>query len=70
MKVRFVAPFMVLFAGFVMTSSLSFAKKEYTAKEKKPCVTCHTAASSKELNETGKYYKDKKTLEGAPSAKK
>ena len=70
MKVRYIAPFAILFAGLVMTSSLSFAKKEYTAKEKKPCTTCHTAAASKELNEVGKYYKEKKTLEGAPTAKK
>ncbi len=70
MKGKYIAPFAILFAGLVMTSSLSFAKKEYTAKEKKPCTTCHVAAASKELNEVGKYYKEKKTLEGAPSVKK
>ena len=70
MKVRIVASGAILFVGLALTSSLSFAKKEFTAKEKKPCTTCHTAASSKELNDVGKYYKEKKTLEGAPTPKK
>ena len=46
---RAIRPFMILFAGFVMTTSLSFAKPEYTKKEKKPCATCHVTATSKEL---------------------
>jgi hypothetical protein len=37
-------------------------------KESKPCTTCHVKQGSKELNATGKYYKEKKTLEGAPAA--
>jgi len=70
MKARYIAPAAILFVGLVMTSSLSFGKKEYTAKEKKPCATCHVTAASKDLNDVGKYYKEKKTLEGAPTAKK
>lgn len=55
--------------AFLLTSGLSFAKQEYTKKEKKPCTTCHVTAKSKELNEVGKYYEKKKTLEGAPAPK-
>lgn len=49
----------------VSTSSLSFAKPEYSKKEKKPCTTCHVKAGSKDLNDAGKYYKDHNhSLEG------
>ena len=42
----------------VSTSSLSFAKPEYSKKEKKPCTACHVKAGSKDLNDAGKYYKE------------
>jgi hypothetical protein len=54
-------------AAFLVTSSVSFATPEMTKKEKKPCTTCHVTAKSKDLNNVGKYYKEKKTLEGAPA---
>ena len=56
-------------AAFLATSTLSFATQDIAKKEKKPCTTCHTSAKSKDLNSTGKYYKEKKTLDGAPAAK-
>ncbi|MCC7156337.1 MAG: hypothetical protein IT161_17295 [Bryobacterales bacterium] len=69
--------FRVLFAvgamatAFLLTSTgVVFGKPEYSKKEKKPCVTCHVTAKSKELNDVGKYYHEKKTLEGAPAPKK
>lgn len=56
--------------AFLLTSSgLVFGKPDYAKKEKKPCTTCHVTSKSKELNETGKYYHEKKTLEGAPAPK-
>jgi len=55
----------------VSTTSLTFAKPEYSKKEKKPCTLCHVKAGSKDLNDTGKYYKDHNhSLEGAPGMKK
>jgi hypothetical protein len=47
----------------------TLAKQEYTKKEKKACTYCHTSKSPKEysekdLSEAGKYYKEKKSLEG------
>lgn len=57
--------------AFLLTSTgVVFGKPEYQKKEKKPCTTCHVSAKSKDLNETGKYYHEKKTLEGAPAPKK
>jgi cytochrome c551/c552 len=55
--------------AFVAGAGLATANPAATKKEKKPCVTCHITAKSKELNDVGKYYKEKKTLEGAPQKK-
>jgi len=54
---KIVIPTAVLMCGVVFTSTLSFAKPEYTKKEKTPCTTCHVTAKSKELNATGECYK-------------
>ncbi|QOY91008.1 hypothetical protein [Paludibaculum fermentans] len=69
--IRLILPAATLVAAFLATSGISFATKEMAGKEKKPCVTCHEKgkAPTKEaplLNEVGKFYKEKKTLEGAP----
>ena len=50
-------------------SSGTTAKPEYTKKEKKACTYCHASKnpkeySDKDLTDAGKYYKEKKTLEG------
>jgi hypothetical protein len=37
---------------------------EYTKKENKQCVYCHTAVGKPDLNDAGKYYKAHHTLEG------
>jgi len=55
--------------GLLMLASEPVAKQEYAKKEKKACTYCHTSKnpkdySDKDLNEAGKYYKEKKTLEG------
>ncbi len=67
---RLMLPVATLLAAFLATSGISFATKEMGQKEKKPCTTCHEKGkATKEnplLNDAGKYYKDKKTLEGAP----
>ena len=62
---KIVLPAFVLFLGGLVCSTLSYAKPEYTKKEKKACTYCHVTAKSKELNEAGKYYKDHNhSLEG------
>ena len=67
---KFVAPALVLFLGAIACSSLSYAKPEYTKKEKKACTFCHVSAKSKELNDAGKYYKEHNhSLEGYEAKK-
>jgi hypothetical protein len=67
---KIAVPALILYTGVVLMTGISYGKAEYTKKEKKTCVTCHVSANSKDLNDTGKFYKEKKTLEGAPAAKK
>jgi hypothetical protein len=62
-------PAIILAASFALASAPLFGKPEYAKKEKTGCVTCHVTAKSKDLNETGKHYAAKKTLEGAPKKK-
>ncbi|HEU5238269.1 MAG TPA: hypothetical protein VFU37_14130 [Pyrinomonadaceae bacterium] len=52
--------------GLVTLLFLPFAAgtPEYTKKENKPCVYCHTAVGKPDLNDAGKYYKAHHTLEG------
>ncbi len=68
-KFRVLLPVGALLAAFLVSSGISFATKEIGSKEKKPCLTCHVKGDMKKLNKTGEYYKEKKTLEGAPAEK-
>ena len=65
---RLLLPIATATAVFFTTSV--FANVEMGKKEKKACTVCHDKGkATKEaplLNATGKYYKEKKTLEGAP----
>ena len=62
---RIVLPVVILFGGLLASSTLSFAKPDYTKKEKKACTYCHISQGSKELNEAGKYYAEHgQSLEG------
>lgn len=71
-KLRLVLPVATLLVAFLATNGIGFATKDMAKTEKKPCVTCHEkgAPTKANLNEVGKYYKAKKTLAGAPEAKK
>ena len=65
MRLKYILPAFAVFAGLLFNTSVGFAKKEYTAKEKKPCKTCHTNAApkdGKDLNAVGEAYKKTKTL--------
>jgi hypothetical protein len=64
-----ILPAILLGAGILACVSASYATQEYAKKEKKPCVTCHAKMEGKEgmaknLNAAGKYYHEKKSLEG------
>jgi hypothetical protein len=69
MKIHTILGITALAGGMFLNLSYSFAKTEYTKKEKKPCTFCHKSksakdASSEDLNDAGKYYEKHKTLEG------
>ena len=59
-------PAVIVGLGLLLNSAPSFGKPEYTKATKKGCTTCHVdfKAKPKELTEAGKYYKEKKTLDG------
>ena len=66
---RLLLPAAALLGLMFVTGSPSFANKEMGKKEKKPCTTCHVKGDMKKLNDVGQYYKEKKTLDGAPVPK-
>ncbi|MGA2773484.1 MAG: hypothetical protein ABSG26_21995 [Bryobacteraceae bacterium] len=52
-------PAAILMAGFVLCTSATYGKPEYKNKEKvASCTYCHVKMGSKDLNDTGKCYKD------------
>jgi hypothetical protein len=64
---RLVMPAAAFAAAFMLAGGAAYATKEMSKKEKKPCTTCHVKMGSKDLNAVGKFYKEKKTLDGAPA---
>lgn len=63
---QFAVPGLLVGLGLLINTTASFGKAEYAKTTKKGCATCHTdfKAKPKELTEAGKYYKEKKTLDG------
>ena len=66
-----VLPVAILLGGFLVCTTASYGTAEYSKNTKKACTFCHEKnvpgdkdAMSKNLNEAGKYYKEKKTLDG------
>ena len=53
-------PTVILLGGFLVCSTASYGKPEYTKSTKKACTTCHvdSKAKPKELTEAGKFYKE------------
>jgi len=67
LKLKIILPAAVLGLAFFFNSTVSFAKAEYTKKEKKGCAVCHVTAKSKELNDVGKCYEKAKSLANCPA---
>jgi hypothetical protein len=63
---QFAIPAMVVGLGLLVNSAPSFGKAEYSKQTKKSCTTCHVdfKTKPKDLTEAGKYFKEKKTLDG------
>ncbi len=68
---KIIIPALILAAGFLLCSTASYGKADYTKATKKGCVYCHVDAQKapKELKEPGKYYGQHKTLDGYKEAK-
>ncbi len=64
--IQLAVPAVIVGVGLLLNTAPSFGKPEYTKTTKKACTVCHTDAKAKpkELTEAGKYYKEKKTLDG------
>ena len=60
--IRLGVPAMIVGGGLMLFMTPTFGKPEFAKKEKKGCVTCHVSAKSKDLNDTGKCYKENKDL--------
>jgi len=54
----------ILGAATLLIVPFAIGTPEYTKKEQKPCLYCHTAMGKPDLNDAGKYYKAHRTLEG------
>lgn len=70
-KMKFALPAVILAGGFLVSTTLSYAKPEYMKATKKACAYCHvdSKAKPKELTEAGKYYKEHSSLDGYKESK-
>ena len=59
-------PAAILLGGFLVCSTASYGKAEYTKSTKKACTFCHvdSKAKPKELTEADKYFSEHKNLDG------
>ena len=70
-KIKIFLPAAILLGGILAYTTASFGTIADATKTKKKCGYCHTQASPKkgdakatEMTEPGKYYHEKKTLDG------
>ncbi len=61
---------LALVVVFAFNATNISAKPEDTKKTGKTCTYCHVKMNSKELNDTGKYYKEHKELPPEKEQKK
>jgi hypothetical protein len=64
-NLKITIPAAIVLGGFLICSTASYGKPEYTKTTKKACTFCHTDVKKpKELTEAGKYYQEHKNLDG------
>ena len=67
---KLIVPAAIVLGGFLVCSTASFGKMEYSKATKKQCTYCHekTVADktvmAKNLTDAGKYYAEHKSLDG------
>ncbi len=70
LNLKMVLPAANLAGGFLLCTTASYGTAEYAKNAKKSCNFCHEKMTSDKdamkanLNGAGKYYKEKKTLDG------
>lgn len=70
MRFKLIAPAVILLGGFLICSTASFGKVEYSKATKKQCVYCHEKVAAdktvmaKNLTDAGKFYSEHKSLDG------
>ena len=59
-------PAVILLGGFLVCSTASFGKAEFTKQTKKACTYCHVDQKKdpKDLTDAGKYFAEHKNLDG------
>ena len=70
-KIKIALPAAILAGGFLLCTTASYGTTEYQKQTKKACGYCHTQAAPKkgdpkanDMKDAGKYFKEKKTLDG------
>jgi len=69
-KLKIVLPAAIAALGVAISMAPAHATPAFAKKEKKSCTTCHVSVKTKELNETGKCYKENQKLDGCPMPEK
>ncbi len=70
LNLKTILPAAILLGGILVLTTASYGTADYAKATKKACVFCHEKmvsdkdTMSKNLNAAGKYYKEKKTLDG------
>ena len=65
-KLKVIVPAALVVGGFMVCSTASYGKPEFTKETKKACTYCHVDAKKtpKDLKDAGKYYQQHKSLDG------
>jgi hypothetical protein len=63
---KLILPAALVLGGFLVCSTTSYGKAEYTKQTKKACTFCHVDAAKapKNLKDAGKYFQEHKNLDG------
>ena len=65
-QLKLVIPAVILAGGFLLCSTATYGKAEYTKATKKACGYCDVDSQKapKDLKDAGKYYQEHKSLDG------
>ena len=70
LNLKTILPAAIVLGGILICTTASYGTVEYAKGTKKTCTFCHEKtvsdkdAMTKNLTDAGKYYKEKKTLDG------